>query len=90
MLAYSGRLGTSIAPLKPSTADSNLRGGALGFRSLSNYIAQPILEAGGYGPLRHLDCDDLLSTRHDQARSVAFDFVGGVRNAGWARFPFDP
>jgi transposase len=48
VLAYLERPGTSNAPPKRSTAASNISAAALGFRSLTNYIARPLLETGGF------------------------------------------
>ena len=36
----------------------HLRGSALGFRNLTNYIARCLLETGGFRPRRHLDSDE--------------------------------
>ena len=54
VLAYSGRPGTSNGPTKPINGRlEHLRGSALGFRNLTNYIVRSLLEAGGFRPRLH-------------------------------------
>ena len=54
VLAYSGRPGTSNGPTEAINGRlEHLRGSALGFRNLTNYIAKSLLEAGGFRPRLH-------------------------------------
>ena len=54
VLAYFDRPGTSNGPTEAINGRlEHLRGSALGFRTLTNYIARCILEAGGFRPLLH-------------------------------------
>lgn len=51
ILAYFDREGTSNGPTEAINGRlEHLRGSALGFRSLANYIARSLLEAGGFRP----------------------------------------
>ena len=51
MLACSGRPGTSNGPTEAINGRlEHLRGSALGFRNLTNYIARSLLETGGFRP----------------------------------------
>jgi transposase len=54
VLAYFDRPGTSNGPTEAIHGRlEHLRGTALGFRNLTNYIARSILEAGGFRPQLH-------------------------------------
>lgn len=54
VLAYLDRPGTSNGPTEAINGRlEHLRGSALGFRNLTNYIARSLLEAGGFRPLLH-------------------------------------
>ncbi len=54
VLAYFERPGTSNGPTEAINGRlEHLRGTALGFRNLTNYIARCLLEAGGFRPLLH-------------------------------------
>ena len=54
VLAYFDRPGTSNGPTEAVNGRlEHLRGSALGFRNLTNYIARSILEAGGFRPRLH-------------------------------------
>lgn len=54
VLAYFDRPGTSNGPTETINGRlEHLRGSALGFRNLANYIARSLLEAGGFRPLLH-------------------------------------
>ena len=54
ILAYFDRPGTSNGPTEAmSGCLEHLRGSALGFRNLTNYIARALLEAGGFRPRLH-------------------------------------
>jgi len=54
VLAYFERPGTSNGPTEAINGRlEHLRGTALGFRNLTNYIARSLLEAGGFRPLLH-------------------------------------
>src|SRR5204863_2289401 len=49
VLAYFDRPGTSNGPTEAINGRlEHLRGSALGFRNLTNYIARSLLEAGGF------------------------------------------
>jgi transposase len=54
VLAYFDRPGTSNGPTEAVNGRlEHLRGSALGFRNLTNYIARCLLEAGGFRPRLH-------------------------------------
>jgi len=54
VLAFFDRPGTSNGPTEAVNGRlEHLRGSALGFRNLSNYIARSLLEAGGFRPALH-------------------------------------
>src|SRR3546814_20389468 len=54
VLAYFYRPGTSNGPTEAINGRlEHLRGSALGFRNLTNYIARSLLEAGGFRPRLH-------------------------------------
>ena len=54
ILAYFDRPGTSNAPTEAINGRlEHLRGSALGFRNLINYIARSLLETGGFRPQLH-------------------------------------
>ena len=54
ILAYFERPGTSNGPTEAINGRlEHLRGSALGFRNLTNYIARSLLEAGGFRPRLH-------------------------------------
>src|ERR1035438_4927451 len=54
ILAFFDRPGTSNGPIEAINGRlENLRGRALGFRNLTNYIARSLLEAGGFRPRLH-------------------------------------
>jgi len=54
ILAYFDRPGTSNGPTEAVNGRlEHLRGSALGFRNLTNYIARSLLEAGGFRPQLH-------------------------------------
>jgi transposase len=54
ILAYFDRPGTSNGPIEAVNGRlEHLRGSALGFRNLTNYIARALLEAGGFRPRLH-------------------------------------
>ena len=54
VLAYFERRGTSNGPTEAINGRlEHLRGSALGFRNLTNYIARCLLEAGGFRPQLH-------------------------------------
>jgi transposase len=54
ILAFFDRPGTSNGPTEAINGRlEHLRGSALGFRNLSNYIARSLLESGGFRPLLH-------------------------------------
>ena len=55
VLAYFDRPGTSNGPTEAINGRlEHLRGSALGFRNLTNYIARSLLETGGFRPGLHL------------------------------------
>ena len=54
VLAYFDRPGTSNGPSEALNGRlEHLRGSALGFRNLTNYIARSLLETGGFRPRLH-------------------------------------
>ena len=54
VLAYFDRPGTSNGPTEALNGRlEHLRGSALGFRNLTNYIARSLLETGGFRPRIH-------------------------------------
>jgi hypothetical protein len=54
VLAYFDRPGTSNGPTEAINGRlEHLRGSALGFRNLTNYIARALLETGGFKPRLH-------------------------------------
>jgi transposase len=54
VLAYFHRAGTSNGPTEAINGRlEHLRGSALGFRNLTNYIARSLLETGGFRPQLH-------------------------------------
>ena len=54
VLAYFDRPGTSNGPTEALNGRlEHLRGSALGFRNLTNYIARSLLETGGFRPQLH-------------------------------------
>ena len=54
VLAYFTRPGTSNGPTDAINGRlEHLRGSALGFRNLTNYIARSLLETGGFRPRLH-------------------------------------
>jgi transposase len=54
VLAYFDRPGTSNGPTEAINGRlEHLRGSALGFRNLTNYVARSLLEAGGFRPQLH-------------------------------------
>jgi len=54
VLAYFDRPGTSNGPTEAINGRlEHLRGSALGFRNLTNYIARSLLEIGGFRPRLH-------------------------------------
>ena len=54
VLAYFDRPGTSTGPTEAINGRlEHLRGSALGFRILANYVARSLLETGGFRPHLH-------------------------------------
>jgi transposase len=54
VLTYFDRPGTSNGPTEAINGRlEHLRGSALGFRNLTDYIARSLLETGGFRPLLH-------------------------------------
>ena len=54
VLAYFDQPGSSNGPTEAINGRlEHLRGSALGFRNLTNYIARCLLEAGGFRPRLH-------------------------------------
>jgi transposase len=54
VLAYFDRRGPSNGPTEPINGRlEHLRGTALGFRNLTNYIARSLLETGGFRTRLH-------------------------------------
>jgi transposase len=64
ILAYFDRPGTSNGPTEAVNGQlEHLRGSALGFRNLTNYIARSLLETGGFRPQLH---SPIVMSRIDQ------------------------
>ena len=54
VLAYFDRPGSSNGPTEAINGRlEHLRGSALGFRNLTNYVARSLLETGGFRPALH-------------------------------------
>lgn len=54
ILAFFDRPGTNNGPTEAINGRlEHLRGSALGFRNLTNYVARSLLEAGGFRPALH-------------------------------------
>lgn len=54
VLAYFEKSGTSNGPTEAINGWlEHLRGSALGFRNLTNYIARSLLKSSGFGPKLH-------------------------------------
>ena len=54
VLAHFDRPGTSNGPTEALNSRlEHVRGSALGFRNLANYIARALLETGGFRPRLH-------------------------------------
>ena len=54
ILAYFDRPGTSNGPTEAINGRlEHLRGTALGFRNLGNYVTRALLDTGGFRPLLH-------------------------------------
>jgi len=54
VLAYFDQPGASNGPTEAINGRlEHLRGSALGFRNLTNYLARSLLESGGFRPLLH-------------------------------------
>ena len=53
ILAYFDRPGRSNGPTEAIGRLEHLRGTALGFRNLTNYITRALLDTGGFRPLLH-------------------------------------
>ncbi len=54
VLAYFDRPGTSNGPTEAINGRlEHLRGSALGFRNLTNYITRSLLDTGGFRPRLH-------------------------------------
>ncbi|TFH55936.1 transposase [Glutamicibacter arilaitensis] len=54
ILAYFDHVGSSNGPTEAINGRlDHLRGSALGFRDLANYIARSLLESGGFRPVLH-------------------------------------
>jgi transposase len=61
VLAYFDRPGTSNGPTEAINGRlEHLRGSALGFRNLTNYIARSLLETGGFRPDYTFVCEEPL------------------------------
>jgi transposase len=59
VLAYFDQPGTSNGPTEAINGRlEHLRGSALGFRNLTNYIARSLLETGGFRPRLHPDHEE--------------------------------
>jgi transposase len=62
VLAYFDSPGISNGPTEAIDGRlEHLRGSALGFRNLTNYIARSLLETGGFRPQLHPRCMTLVT-----------------------------
>ena len=80
VLAYFDRPGTSNGPTEAINGrPEHLRGSALGFRNLTNYIARSLLETGGFRPDYTLDREEPDSgpSPGQHARAVPAGGPGG-------------
>jgi hypothetical protein len=69
VLAYFDQPGTSNGPTEAINGRlEHLRGSALGFRNLTNYIARSLLETGGFRPRLHPDHEEPLCPGPGAAR----------------------
>jgi transposase len=84
VLAYFDRPGTSNGPTEAINGRlEHLRGSALGFRNLTNYIARSLLETGGFRPRLHPNCEE----PHNRMLGCGYrgaPGTGAVREAGCA------
>jgi transposase len=68
ILAYFDRPGTSNGPTEAINGRlEHLRGSALGFRNLTNYIARSLLRPAGSGPDYTLDHEEPYCAAGDRA-----------------------
>jgi hypothetical protein len=79
VVAYFARPGTSNGPTEAINGRlEHLRGSALGFRNLTNYIARCLLEVGGFRPDYPLDPEEPLKRfLFASARDVVGDPIVG-------------
>jgi transposase len=71
ILAYFDRPGTSNGPTEAINGRlEHLRGTALGFRNLTNYVARSLLETEDSDPNYTVDCDEPIT--RDSAYPVLF------------------
>lgn len=84
VLAYFDRPGTSNGPTEAINGRlEHLRGSALGFRNLTNYIARGLLETGGFrAQFLHLNCEEPSMVPE---LWMAERISSGSRTSTWAR-----
>ncbi len=71
VLAYFDRPGTSNGPTEAIIGRlEHLRGSALGFRDLTNYIARSLLQSGGFRPDYPPDCEEPVNTKRFASESA--------------------
>src|SRR6478735_8017945 len=71
VLAYFDRPGTSNGPTEAINGRlEHLRGSALGFRNLANYIARSLLETGGFRPRLHPQSTEAITNTCDDNASA--------------------
>jgi transposase len=76
VLAYFDRPGTSNGPTEAINGRlEHLRGSALSFRNLINYIARSLLETGGFRPRLH---PSILQSRQTRSAQVIRDGLDGL------------
>jgi transposase len=76
VLAYFDRPGTSNGPTEAINGRlEHLRGSALGFRNLINYIARSLLETGGFRPRLH---PSILQSRQTRSAQLIRDGLDGL------------
>ena len=90
MLAYFDRPGTSNGPTEAINGRlEHLRGSALGFRNLTNYIARSLLETGGFRPQLHPGMRRAVNGLLVAAAAVAGSGAGALHVHGGIGFTWE-
>jgi len=81
VLAYFDRPGTSNGSTEAINGRlEHLRGSALGFRNLTNYIARSLLETGGFRPQLH---PEWMSLHRSRSVTAVLAAVVGTETESW-------